>query len=84
MNTFTSIIRVANAEKWIFVSELGTLKIGDLKVRLELVKLNRKRAGFNNSIGYIDVSDKCWRRNVLETTLRCWFSSFLSPTFSIF
>ena len=27
--------------------------------------------------GYIDVGDGCWRRNVLETTLRCWFE--MSP-----
>ena len=23
--------------------------------------------------GYIDVGDGCWRRNVLVTTVRCWF-----------
>ena len=36
--------------------------------------------------GYIDVGDGCWRRNVLTTTLRCWwrFWRFLSPTSSFF
>ena len=35
---------------------------------------------------YIDVGDGCWRRNVLVTTLRCWwrFWPFLSPATSIF
>ena len=33
-----------------------------------------------------DVGDGCWRRNVLGTTLRCWwqFWPLSSPTFSIF
>ena len=26
-----------------------------------------------NSEGYIDVGDGCWRRNVLVTSLRCWW-----------
>ena len=25
------------------------------------------------SVGFIDVGDKCWRRNVLATTIRCWW-----------
>ena len=38
-----------------------------------------------DSVGYIDVGDGCWRRNLLVTTLRCWwrFWPFLSPTSSI-
>ena len=38
------------------------------------------------SSGYIDIGDGCWRRNVLMTTLRCWwrFWPFSSLTFSIF
>ena len=34
--------------------------------------------------GYIGVGDGCGRRNLLETTLRCWwrFWPFLLPTFS--
>ena len=34
------------------------------------------------SKGYIDVGDGCWRRNMLATTLRCWwrFWPILSPT----
>ena len=38
-----------------------------------------------SSEGYIDVGDGCWRRNVLGTTLRCWwrFSQISSPTSSI-
>ena len=37
-------------------------------------------------IGYIDVGNWCWRRNMLATILRCcWqFWPFLSPTSSIF
>ena len=36
--------------------------------------------------GYIAVGDGCWRRNVLVTTLRCWwpFWSFLPPASTIF
>ena len=36
--------------------------------------------------GYIDVEDGCWRRDVLATTLWCWwrFWPFLSPTSFIF
>ena len=36
-------------------------------------------------IGFIDVGDGCWRRNVLVTILRCWwrFWPFRSPTSSI-
>ena len=38
------------------------------------------------SKGYIDVGDGCWRRNMLATTLRCWwrFWPILSTTSSIF
>jgi len=34
---------------------------------------------------YIDVGDRCWRRNVLVIILRCWwaFWPFWSPTISI-
>ena len=37
-------------------------------------------------MGYIDVGDGCWRRNVFATTLRCWwrFWPILSPTSFIF
>ena len=37
------------------------------------------------SPGYIDVGDGCWRRNVLVTTLKCWwrFWPFSSPTPSL-
>ena len=37
------------------------------------------------SVGYIDVGDGCWRRNVFVTIIRCWwrFWPFWSPTFSI-
>ena len=38
---------------------------------------------YNHSIhGYINFGDECWRRNVLVTTLRCWwpFWPFLAPT----
>ena len=52
--------------------------------------LNRLKYHFNISIlsdlllvksGYIDVDDGCWRRNVLATTLRCWwgFGRFCHP-----
>ena len=37
-------------------------------------------------LGYIDVGDRCWRQNVLVTTIRClWqFWPFWSPTSTIF
>ena len=36
--------------------------------------------------GYIDIGDRCWRRNVLVTIIRCWWHvlPFCSSTFSIF
>ena len=35
------------------------------------------------SVGHIDVCEECWRRNVLVTTLRCWWW-LRSPTPTIF
>ena len=40
----------------------------------------------NKQNGYIDVGDECWRRNMLVTTIRCWwrFWPFWSPMSTIF
>ena len=44
-----------------------------------LKNIQKLRFGFY--IGNIDVGDGCWRRNVLVTTIRCWwrFWPFWSP-----
>ena len=47
-----------------------------LKNKLQLKSISRignfERYSWSFHSGYIDVGDRCWRRNVLATTLRCW------------
>ena len=77
--------------------EVGKFKVGiseEMKTSLDTFQRKRKLSNVNLKLsnfsifttGYIDVVDGCWWRNVLATTLRCWwrFWAFASPTSSIF
>ena len=76
-------------EETIYSTEIQ-LEIGELKVVEEEIvytwgKFNSSSAWpryLTLKIDYIDVGDRCWRRNVLVTILRCWWR-FWSPTSSI-
>ena len=38
-----------------------------------LWKTQKHQSSTDSSTGYINIGDGCWRRNVLATTLRCWW-----------
>jgi len=46
--------------------------LGAFSLNMTAFDLRQKFSGIHYS-GYIDVGDGCWRRNVLATTLRCWW-----------
>ena len=53
--------------------------------RYSLLNVKQSNHSLYSTRGCIDVGDGCWSRNVLATTLRCWwwFWPFMSPTSSI-